>query len=984
MDKSSVISSILVFLVLPAVMAGEPEMKKHYIYNGGYSAGVTVEMLADNSRVETSEGYADGEALRLVFEADNWAVARISLPRRDLRAWRKAGGCLSLRLKGGTGGEQIYIGFINRKGGRVYANYIPLWQRGKLTTDWQRLIIPLKDYAEHGSFWQDGKKRQKKFDWKKIESIQVSVKPVRPDQSGKTEVIIELDDLCFSSLPLYENNELARLLLREEQRLHDMRDYFRESFTLPEKNRVKALAYLAAAARDLEMAGSLLADEAGQVRADALLRSCRERREQCLPLAFEPLPVEERGAWFTAFRPGQLGERNGKQIKKMIKKAKRAGLNTIYLQMARNYPSSLNNQFLEYRGWDPVRTVVEQCRKSGLEVHAWYVTFRIHRRDQDDPNVLELDHPDWFANSLPVVAGEAPLSSWLCPARQEYRRYVAERAEELVANYGFDGFHFDYIRYPETEKRSCHYCREKFAAVHGFDPGREDEELSVEERLVWNDWRERQVRQMVVYVAGRLKGLYPELKVSAAVFPDPMYRHVSTWPLQNWWDWLDAPDLDYLVPMEYSQHAYTFRRYVKANEEISGLRLPLYHGLGNYRYKRPADMLDQLLILRQSGAAGMVFFDLDTLKKDQVEALRRGPFRQQAVTPHSDYGRAVRLYLGHLGELCYRVTKEGKVRPVVGELLKSEFEILSELAGAGKLSDRQVTDNLLAGMERTRSQLAYLAKLDFLDQRLANEFAGKLSSVNRMVHAACREKVDYQQTVPKLLDVPRISVPVLKTPPEIDGVIADDWGNIAPLGPLKLNNGEGTEREISELYLGATQHKLYIAFRCRQAEQGWVPTPALEDGDRVWRDNCVRIFLMPEWKAYEKMQEKMQKEKLKIKKDGARKTVEPGDVLEQEKTPQGLDFWLWQLAVAKNGVSWLENKEHYDQVERAVTERGGYWCVEIGVPFELFGGTPKRGAVWKANFARMNYSQWVMPRSAWSVTYGPFSLPERLGYIEFK
>ena len=74
----------------------------------------------------------------------------------------------------------------------------------------------------------------------------------------------------------------------------------------------------------------------------------------------------------------------------------------------------------------------------------------------------------------------------------------------------------------------------------------------------------------------------------------------------------------------------------------------------------------------------------------------------------------------------------------------------------------------------------------------------------------------------------------------------------------------------------------------------------------------------------------------------------------------------------------------HKRVESAVSEGDGYWSVEIAVPFELLGGPPKQGAVWKVNFARNNYNQWVMPRSAWSVTYGPFNLPDRFGYLEFE
>ncbi len=993
MRKNAIITCVA--WVLPSLVCGEAEQVR--IYDGGYARGVTVEMLADNSRVETVEGEQGRQALHLVFEADNWAVARISFPRHDLRRWRKAGGCLNLRLRGGVGREEIFIGFSNQRGEHAYGNYIPIYQRVRISTDWKRVIIPLGDYGEDGSFWgEDGREHRKKFDWKKIESVQISVKPVKPDAQGKTEVVIDLDDLYISAQPVYEGKDLARLLLREERRTRDMRDYFEERYALREKKRQEALGYLDRSAADIEAAKPLLQEEAGHVGCDALVKSSRAWREKCLPLAFEPLPVEERGAWYTAFRPGQLGGKNGKEIKRMVKRAKQAGLNTIFMQVSRNYSSAFNNQFLEYRGWEPLQVVVDECHKAGIDVHAWYVACRIHARGEDDPNILEIEHPDWFANSLPVSAGEKRMTAWLCPARQEYRRYLADRAEELIEKFGFDGFHFDYMRYPETEKRSCDYCRGVFMAESGFDPWREEKELSVAERMVWNDWRERQVKQVVDYVSARLKGRFSDVLVSSAVFPDPMYRYVYTWPLQNWWDWLDGPSLDFVVPMEYNQDPYVFRRYVEANEEVTKLRLPLYHGLGNYRYKTPTDLLDQLLVLRQKGAAGLVFFDLDTLNEEQVKTLRRGPFKEDAVAPHADYGRAAQLHLGHLEQVARRVTEEGKVRPVAGALLAAEFALLRQLAAGMELKRSAEGKKLLAGMEHLHSQLSYLAGLGFLEPRLEREFERGLSFVNRMVRVACKDKIETEPKGLVLADVPRMSVTSLKVPPEVDGLIGDDWSGVAPLGTLDLNNGEGAEKEASRFFIGATQYKFYVGFRCEQGDEGWPPSPALERGDPVWKDNCVQLFLVREWKALEKWQEEQQKEKIKRKKEeekskkekgkGVRrkKAVEPGDVIEEKKTPRGMDFWVWQFAVAKNGTCWLKNEEHYQQVESAVSAGDGYWCVEIGVPFELLGGAPKKGEVWKANFTRTNFNQWVMPRSAWSVTYGPFTLPERFGYIEFK
>jgi uncharacterized lipoprotein YddW (UPF0748 family) len=97
-------------------------------------------------------------------------------------------------------------------------------------------------------------------------------------------------------------------------------------------------------------------------------------------------------------------------------------------------------------GYDPLQFLIDESRKLGLEVHAWYNVFRIGDTTSGDvveaadgPQHVFFTNPEWTV----TVGNEI----WLNPGIPEAREWAVGNVIELVKNYDIDAVHFDYIRY---------------------------------------------------------------------------------------------------------------------------------------------------------------------------------------------------------------------------------------------------------------------------------------------------------------------------------------------------------------------------------------------------------------------------------------------------------------------------------------------------------------------------------------------------------
>jgi uncharacterized lipoprotein YddW (UPF0748 family) len=93
---------------------------------------------------------------------------------------------------------------------------------------------------------------------------------------------------------------------------------------------------------------------------------------------------------------------------------------------------------------DQIAQCVEAAHRHGVEVHVWKVNWNFgSHAPQTWADAMRA------ANRTQVsVSGEA--IDWLCPSHPDNLALERDSLLEVVQNYGVDGIHFDYIRYPDS------------------------------------------------------------------------------------------------------------------------------------------------------------------------------------------------------------------------------------------------------------------------------------------------------------------------------------------------------------------------------------------------------------------------------------------------------------------------------------------------------------------------------------------------------
>ena len=286
---------------------------------------------------------------------------------------------------------------------------------------------------------------------------------------------------------------------------------------------------------------------------------------------------------------------------------------------------------------DFYRSVIPAASQEGLEVHAWIFTMM---RGENVKN-----HPEWYAVSRAGVstADKAPYVDYykfMCPTREEVRRYLAAYVRELAQIDGLASVHLDYIRYPDVilpvalwpkynlvqDKEYpqfdfcyCRVCRDRFQRQTAMDPLKLPDPPGDQ---AWLQFRYDTITEMVGLLTDEIHAHGKQ--VTAAVFPTP--KIARSLVRQDWLRW----KVDAVLPMIY--HAF-YKESVAWIEKATregvvplGGRIPLYTGL-YVPDLSPADLGRAVEFSFAGGAQGVSLFQGNTLTpthwSEFVAALKR-------------------------------------------------------------------------------------------------------------------------------------------------------------------------------------------------------------------------------------------------------------------------------------------------------------------------------------------------------------------------
>lgn len=350
-----------------------------------------------------------------------------------------------------------------------------------------------------------------------------------------------------------------------------------------------------------------------------------------------------------------------KSVRQMVDTAKRAGFNTLLVQV-RGRGDAYYNSRIEPRAteleddptnFDPLALTLTLAHAQGLRVHAWFNVdlvssatllprFRTH---------IVSRHPEWLmvprplagklslmSPDLPAYVGE--IARWtraqadnveglyLSPVTAASRQYTTSVVADLAAQYDLDGLHLDYIRYPGDQFDYSATSLEEFR--NEASPFLTTAERQRLDRLAgttktawadalpdeWSRFRRNRLTSLVTSIRTAARVARPGLQISAAVIPDA--NEARNGRLQDWREWARAGILDAVCPMIYTMDADTFKVLVDRVKVDAG-SAAVWAGIGAYRLT-PARTAENLRTVRRAGVAGALLYSYDSLTASDAPA----------------------------------------------------------------------------------------------------------------------------------------------------------------------------------------------------------------------------------------------------------------------------------------------------------------------------------------------------------------------------
>ena len=273
-----------------------------------------------------------------------------------------------------------------------------------------------------------------------------------------------------------------------------------------------------------------------------------------------PAPKHEfRGAWIATYAkldwPRSISEIHQKnQMTNLLDYLEKAGINAVFFQVrslgdamyaSRYEPWShyLTGDQARSPTYDPLKFVIGEAHRRGMELHAWINPYRVHngQRFNVADNHITVTHPEWT-----YPAGNY---TYLDPGRQDVRSYVSMIVMDIARHYEIDGIHLDDYFYPYPPN---HLTLSNSPDIPTFQ--RENRGFTSVE-----DWRRDNINLQIAEIADSLRSFNPALKFGISPFgiwKSGIPRGVSGLNayhviFADATNWLQEKTIDYLVPQLY-------------------------------------------------------------------------------------------------------------------------------------------------------------------------------------------------------------------------------------------------------------------------------------------------------------------------------------------------------------------------------------------------------------------------------------------------
>jgi uncharacterized lipoprotein YddW (UPF0748 family) len=251
------------------------------------------------------------------------------------------------------------------------------------------------------------------------------------------------------------------------------------------------------------------------------------------------------------------------------------------------YRSDLEPQALALAGTDldPLDHLIRFGAAVGVRIHAWANVFFVWSDPggalPSSPAHLVNRHPDWLLRPggvkyLGPVGGSDWEGIYTDPRSAAAREHTLAVFTDIVSRYAVEGFHYDYVRYPQVS----------------YAASPDDHE---------------HVTALVREGAARLRRARPGIVISAAVFPDPGVARDRV--LQRWPEWAAERLIDLLCPMAYRRDTAEVGRLL-SRARTAAPATEMWGGL--MAYPGEGQLLrDQVRAAASAGCEGVILFAYD-------------------------------------------------------------------------------------------------------------------------------------------------------------------------------------------------------------------------------------------------------------------------------------------------------------------------------------------------------------------------------------
>jgi len=339
-----------------------------------------------------------------------------------------------------------------------------------------------------------------------------------------------------------------------------------------------------------------------------------------------------------------------KEYLEVVKNLAKNNFNTIIFQVRPTndafYKSDLNpwSRYLSGKegegipSFDPLKFMVEEAHRHGLEFHAWLNPYRVVSKTPFcKKHYLEKLRHKNFAHQNPELVLEIPLDDGyyqliLNPGEPEVIKFIQDTVKEIVANYNVDAIHFDDYFYPY--KKIGDIDKKSYAA---YNP----EKLSLE------DWRRKNVNTVIKGIHKHLQSL--PRKVQFGVSPFGIWANKANNPQGSiskgtqsysvqFADsrlWVKEGWIDYIVPQLYWEFNHDVAPYAALVDWWVDVtrksKVNLYIGQSASRlgskgaWKNSNELFDQLRYnSKHKTIRGIVLFSYTSVFRPKNKCMKQG------------------------------------------------------------------------------------------------------------------------------------------------------------------------------------------------------------------------------------------------------------------------------------------------------------------------------------------------------------------------